>query len=91
MEWVLRILMSYLTVPSQLARTDAEPRKLLRAMILPAVLANAPADPDSNINHRQESRNGLTVGAPLQSYRRSVDGGRRRIAPLDGELTVLLV
>ena len=58
MEWVLRILMSYLTVPSHLARTDAELRQLLRAMILPAVLANAPADPDSEINHREESRDG---------------------------------
>jgi AcrR family transcriptional regulator len=58
MEWVLRILMSYLTVPSHLARTDAELRQLLRAMILPAVLANAPADPDSEINRREESRDG---------------------------------
>jgi AcrR family transcriptional regulator len=57
-EWVLRILMSYLTVPSHLARTDAELRHLLGAMILPAVLANAPADPDSEINHREESRDG---------------------------------
>jgi AcrR family transcriptional regulator len=57
-EWVLRILMSYLTVPSHLARTDAELRRLLRAMILPAVLANAPAGPDSEINRREESRDG---------------------------------
>jgi hypothetical protein len=27
-------------------------------MILPAVLANAPADPDSEINRREESRDG---------------------------------
>jgi AcrR family transcriptional regulator len=47
MEWVLRILMSYLTVPSHLARTDAELRNLLRAMILPAVLKNSGTRPDS--------------------------------------------
>jgi AcrR family transcriptional regulator len=58
MEWVLRILMSYLTVPSHLARTDSDLRQLLRAMILPVVLANAPVDPNSEINHRQESRDG---------------------------------
>jgi AcrR family transcriptional regulator len=58
MEWVLRILMSYLTVPSHLARSDAELRQLLRAMILPAVLANAPADSDPEINYREESRDG---------------------------------
>jgi AcrR family transcriptional regulator len=46
MEWVLRILMSYLTVPSRLAQTDAELRHLLRAMILPAVLKGF-ALPDS--------------------------------------------
>jgi len=41
MEWVLRILLSYLTVPSHLARTEDEMRHLLRVMILPAVLATA--------------------------------------------------
>ncbi len=58
MEWVLRILMSYLAVPSHLARSDAELRQLLRTMILPAVLANAPADPNSDSNHREEFRDG---------------------------------
>jgi hypothetical protein len=58
MEWVLRILMSHLTVPSHLARTDAELRQLLRATIRPAVLANAPADSNLEINHREESRDG---------------------------------
>jgi AcrR family transcriptional regulator len=38
MEWVLRILVSYLAVPSHLATTRAELRHLLRTMILPAVL-----------------------------------------------------
>jgi AcrR family transcriptional regulator len=38
MEWVLRILMSYLTVPSHLAATEGEMRHLLQVMMLPAVL-----------------------------------------------------
>ena len=38
MDWVLRVLMSYLTVPSHLARSAGEMRHLLREMILPAVL-----------------------------------------------------
>jgi AcrR family transcriptional regulator len=41
MEWVLRALMSYLTVPSHLARNEEEMRHLLREMILPAVLEPA--------------------------------------------------
>ena len=41
MDWVLRILMSYLTVPSHLARNQDEMRHLLREMILPAVLKPA--------------------------------------------------
>ena len=41
MEWVLRVLMSYLTVPSHLARNQDEMRHLLREMILPAVLKPA--------------------------------------------------
>ena len=41
MEWVLRVLMSYLTVPSHLARNEDEMRHLLREMILPAVLKPA--------------------------------------------------
>jgi hypothetical protein len=40
-DWVLRILMSYLTVPSHLARSEDEMRHLLREMILPAVLQPA--------------------------------------------------
>jgi AcrR family transcriptional regulator len=43
MEWVLRILTSYLTVPSHLATSEAELRRLLRVMIVPAVLKH----PDS--------------------------------------------
>jgi len=57
-EWVLRILVSYLTVPSRLARTDAELRRLLRVMILPAVLKNSAAPPDSETALTQESRDG---------------------------------
>jgi AcrR family transcriptional regulator len=38
MEWVLRILVSYLTVPSHLAATRDEMGRLLQGMILPAVL-----------------------------------------------------
>jgi AcrR family transcriptional regulator len=41
MDWVLRVLMSYLTVPSHLARNQDEMRHLLREMILPAVLKPA--------------------------------------------------
>jgi AcrR family transcriptional regulator len=41
MEWVLRVLMSYLTVPSHLARNEEEMRHMLREMILPAVLKPA--------------------------------------------------
>ena len=38
MDWVLRVLMSYRTVPSPLAHDEDAMRRLLRAMILPAVL-----------------------------------------------------
>lgn len=38
LEWVLRILTSYLTVPSRLATTEDELRTLFRTMILPAVI-----------------------------------------------------
>jgi len=38
MEWVLRVLTSYLTVPSHLAATEGEMRHLLQVMMLPAVL-----------------------------------------------------
>lgn len=39
MEWVLRILMSFLAVPGPADRTEEELRQLLRGMLLPAVLA----------------------------------------------------
>jgi AcrR family transcriptional regulator len=58
MEWVLRILMSYLTVPSHLARTDAELRQLFGAMILPALLKSSAAGPDSEDDLTKESRDG---------------------------------
>jgi AcrR family transcriptional regulator len=57
-EWVLRILMSFLTVPSHRARTDAELRQLLRVMILPAVLKGSAARPDSETSLTEESRDG---------------------------------
>ena len=38
MEWVLRILMSYLAVPGPAARTEEDLRQLLRGLLLPAVL-----------------------------------------------------
>lgn len=41
MEWVLRVLASYLTVPSRLAATEAEMRELFQTMLLPALLAPA--------------------------------------------------
>ena len=40
MEWVLRILMSYLAVPGPPGRSEAELRQLLHSMLLPAVLVN---------------------------------------------------
>jgi AcrR family transcriptional regulator len=58
MEWVLRVLLSYLTVPSHLARTDAELRHLLRVMILPAVLASPAAVPASENTLTKEPRDG---------------------------------
>jgi AcrR family transcriptional regulator len=58
MEWVLRILMSYLTVPSHLARSDAELRHLLRVMILPAVLASSAETSEFETTATQESRDG---------------------------------
>ena len=57
-EWVLRILMSYLTVPSRRAGTDAELRHLLRVMILPAVLESSAARPNSETALTEESRDG---------------------------------
>jgi AcrR family transcriptional regulator len=45
MEWVLRILMSYLAVPGPPMRTEDDLRRLLRWMMLPAVLADARPGP----------------------------------------------
>jgi AcrR family transcriptional regulator len=39
MEWVLRILMSYLAVPGPATRNEEDLRRLLHEMLLPAVLA----------------------------------------------------
>jgi AcrR family transcriptional regulator len=39
-EWVLRILMSYLTVPGPPARSEDDLRQLLQEMLLPAVLTD---------------------------------------------------
>jgi AcrR family transcriptional regulator len=39
MEWVLRILMSYLAVPGPASRAEEELRNLLQGLLLPAVLA----------------------------------------------------
>jgi AcrR family transcriptional regulator len=40
MEWVLRILMSFLAVPGPPSRSEEDLRQLLRAMLLPAVLVD---------------------------------------------------
>jgi AcrR family transcriptional regulator len=40
MEWVLRILMSYLTVPGPPTRSEDDLRQLLQEMLLPAVLTD---------------------------------------------------
>jgi len=45
MEWVLRILMSYLAVPGPPARGEDDLRRLLRTMLLPAVLVNGEGGP----------------------------------------------
>ncbi|MBW2388847.1 MAG: TetR/AcrR family transcriptional regulator [Deltaproteobacteria bacterium] len=45
MEWVLRILMSYLAVPGPASRTEEDLRQLFRRLLLPAVLATGSADP----------------------------------------------
>jgi AcrR family transcriptional regulator len=57
-EWVLRVLLSYLTVPSHLARNEAELRQLLRVMILPAVLNSSAGMPASENPLNKESRDG---------------------------------
>ncbi|MDH3208352.1 MAG: TetR/AcrR family transcriptional regulator [Gemmatimonadota bacterium] len=41
MEWVLRILMSYLAVPGPPSRSEEELRTLIRTLLLPAVLADS--------------------------------------------------
>ena len=43
-EWVLRILMSYLAVPGPPSRSEEDLRQVLRRMLLPAVLASGGAD-----------------------------------------------
>jgi AcrR family transcriptional regulator len=45
-EWILHILASYLLAPSRVATTEDEMRELLRAMLLPAVLAPAAVTTD---------------------------------------------
>lgn len=40
-EWVLRIVMSYLAVPGPPARSEEDLRRLLRTMLLPAVVVGA--------------------------------------------------
>jgi AcrR family transcriptional regulator len=50
LEWVLRILTSYLTVPSRLATTEDELRTLFRTMILPAVI-EMPMAPAQSAQH----------------------------------------
>jgi AcrR family transcriptional regulator len=40
-EWVLRIVMSYIAVPGPPSRTEEDLRRLLRTMLLPAVLVDA--------------------------------------------------
>ena len=44
-EWVLRILISYLAVPGPPSRTEEDLRQLLRTMLLPAVLVDAKPRP----------------------------------------------
>jgi AcrR family transcriptional regulator len=47
MEWVLRILMSYLAVPGPPSRSEDDLRRLLRGMLLPAVLVAGGRPPTS--------------------------------------------
>jgi AcrR family transcriptional regulator len=47
MEWVLRILMSYLTVPGPPSRTEEDLRQLLCGFLLPAVLIAGSGDSSS--------------------------------------------
>jgi len=51
MEWVLRILMSYLTVPGPPSRTEEDLRQLLRGFLLPAVLVAGSGDSSSGGPH----------------------------------------
>ena len=57
-EWVLRILMSYLAVPSHRARGEQEMRHLLSSMILPAVLKDSSNLPELRKPLNKESGNG---------------------------------
>ena len=41
MEWILRILLSYLAAPGPADRSEDDMRRLLRQMLLPAVLASS--------------------------------------------------
>ena len=45
MEWILRILMSYLAAPGPEERSEEDMRRLLRQMLLAAVLAGSDAGP----------------------------------------------
>jgi AcrR family transcriptional regulator len=59
MEWVLRILTSYLTVPSHLATSEAELRQLLRVMILPVLLKHPDSERSPGAKPlKKESRDG---------------------------------
>ena len=41
MEWILRILMSHLAAPGPEERSEEDMRRLLRQLLLPAVLASS--------------------------------------------------
>jgi AcrR family transcriptional regulator len=58
MEWVLRTLVSYLTVPSRLASSEDDLRNLLRMMILPAVLKSPAPEPAPETAHTKERSDG---------------------------------
>jgi hypothetical protein len=47
MEWMLRILMSFLTVPGPPARSEDDLRRLLRELLLPAVLLAGSGGPSA--------------------------------------------
>jgi hypothetical protein len=58
MEWVLRTLVSYLTVPSRVASSEDDLRNLLRMMILPAVLKSPAPEPAPETAHTKERSDG---------------------------------